>query len=70
MYTDIACDSDRKYRDARTHEHKKINKKDKEVKYRRQNNHELDKHESRSELKAEYYFVCKNPEKLAHIVVM
>jgi hypothetical protein len=70
MYTDIASDSDRKSKDARTHEHNKISKKDKEVRYRHQKNHESDKHESHSEFKAEYHFVCKNPEKLAHIDVM
>ena len=70
VYTDIANDSDHKSEDARTHEHNEISKKDEEDKRRHQENHESDKHESNSEFRAEYHFVCKKPEKLAHIDVM
>ena len=30
----------------------------------------MDKHESHSEFRAEYHFVCKKPEKLASVDVM
>ena len=70
VYTDIASDSDHKSEDARTHEHNEIDKKDEDNKRRHQENHESDKHESHSEFRAEYHFVCKKPEKLAHIDVM
>ena len=32
--------------------------------------HESDKHETHSEFRAEYHFLCKKPEKLAYIDVM
>ena len=70
VYTDIAGDSDHKSEEEYTHEHNEISKKHEEDKNQHQENHKSDKHESHSEFRAEYHFVCKKPEKLAHIDVM
>ena len=69
VYTDIASDSDHKSEDVRTHEHSEISKQDEEDKHHHKENHESDKHERHTEFKSEYQFVCKKPEKLAHIDV-
>ena len=44
-------------------------KEDEEHKHSRHKNHDADKHESHSEFKAEYHFVCKNPDRLSEIDV-
>jgi hypothetical protein len=48
-------------------EHAKHHKSDKK---HGQEHHHADEHERHSEFKTEYRFVCKKPEKLAHIEVM
>jgi hypothetical protein len=70
VHTDIASDSDHTSEDTHTHEHNESGKKDGEDKHRHQENHESNEHQRHSEFKAEYHFVCKNPEKLVYIDVM
>jgi hypothetical protein len=63
VYRDIAGDYDHKPE----HEHHETSKKHDDDKHRHQENDESDKHETHSEFRAEYHFVCKKPKKLAHL---
>ena len=67
VHTDIESDFDQEFEHEHTLEQGGINKGAEEQKH--QENQEAEEHERHSDFKAEYHFVCKQPEKLAQIEV-
>jgi hypothetical protein len=71
-HTDINKDSGHESDKTKSHEHDEITRDagNEAEKNGHEEHQQGDEHERHSEFKAEYHFVCKNPEKLVYVDVM
>ena len=72
VHTDINNDSGHESDETKSHEHDEMSREagNEAEKHGHEDHQHGDEHESHSEFKAEYHFVCKNPKKLEHIDVL